>query len=63
MQTQSDEAFIDAIRIQSHEIVQELLGQGQNVNARDNEGKPALLIAVECQNLTSARDLLRYGAT
>ena len=55
-------ALMRAALVGDTRAVKEMLGHGTNVNARDKEGRTALMFAVVNHHLNTAQTLLNYGA-
>lgn len=54
--------LIDAILYNDERSVRKLLEDGESPNEQDENGRPALVWAVDMQNIESVRALLEYGA-
>ena len=57
-----DQEFIRAVKTRDVALVKKLLDQGADVNTRDQEGTPALMLAAWLQNRDVVRLLLESGA-
>ncbi|MBK6322927.1 MAG: ankyrin repeat domain-containing protein [Burkholderiales bacterium] len=53
---------MDAARTGNTTALQELLAQGAPINARDDNGNTALMLAVRYRHATTVRKLLDLGA-
>ena len=57
------EIFLEAVRAGEDQLVSDLLNNGAQIDARDNDGNTALALAVEADSIETCKVLLQHGVT